>query len=280
MLLLQQRWSRQPQCPVVVDYGHPLSRGLIFSCYNSAVDARKPPRDYVRGKIGSLTGTTGIVTTIPPSNSPALTHTWNGTSSDDGSITIDLSPYRTISVGFWLWWDTNGTDNKNCLRYVQSTSGTVGWFISPNFNAGGSGAFCISAWNNGSFYQQTLTTRPSTGAWHHFVCVIDLTLAAKCLNNYVDGAFAPNTAFASTFSGTSSSFTANAPLFLMQNPNTPSFSAGRISNVCIWGRSLKEADANLLYRRPWEMFMPPQRMYGVDAVASAPAVQHRWFLMQ
>jgi hypothetical protein len=91
----------------------------------------------------------------------------------------------------------------------------------------------------------------------------------------VDGTSSAITAFANAFSGTSSSFTANSTLYLMQNPNTPDFSAGRIANVNLWGRLVRPAEARALYLTPWDMFMPPRPLW----VAAAPAfVPHRFQL--
>lgn len=274
-MLHERRWTRQPQCEVTLEDGHPLASGMIFSAYNAAPDMRVAPRDYVSGRLGSLTGCTLLPTNIPPSNEPAVAFSCNGTSSDAIQTTIDLNPYRTISLACWLWWNTNGTDNACALRYTNATT-NIGWAIQPNFNASGTGKLGINVWNNNSFYQVT-TTQPSAGAWHHIGTTIDLTAATKVDTIYVDGQpLAPST-FANAFVGTTSSFTANQPLYIMQNPATPGFSAGRIMNIAIWYGRLGAARARALYLRPWDMFAPYANFEFPTPVASTTPA-YGWFL--
>jgi hypothetical protein len=275
-VILEHRYRSQPQCPAVLDRSHPLAQGLIFSAYNTATDMKAPPRNYVSGRLGTLKGGTFLTTQFPPAYNSAVAFSFNGTSSDDCSAPIDMSPYRTITVGCWLWWDGYANDNKNAIRYTVSTGGgNVGFAIIPNFNAAPAQKFAVSVWNNSVFYQVVLTNTPSAAAWHHVLAQIDLTQAAKVSTVFVDGASSAITAFANAFSGTSSSFTANDNLYLMRNPNTPDFSAGRIANVNLWGRLVRAAEARALYLAPWDMFMPPR----LSLVAAAPSfVPHRFQL--
>lgn len=97
------------------------------------------------------------------------------------SCALDLTAYNTLTVEFLMKWNAayNNTDRVNII---------FGWYAQGAF-----GIDCDSA--SGYFYtvlgnyNDANFAKPSTGAWHHYAFLYDLTASgAAQIDVYVDGA--------------------------------------------------------------------------------------------
>jgi len=168
---------------------------------------------------------------------------FNGTSSDylQSASTIDLSATAIISVAFWLWWDTFANDNLIAFETSASYSVNSGAFIIlPNASTGNFGFWCNSAGTSREWH----ITRPSAGAWHHYVFVYDITSNPSVAHAYVDGA--ADSAVVDTAAG-AGGFFGNYTLNVMSRNAASLFGAGRLSDIAIYTSALSQGNAATLY---------------------------------
>lgn len=157
-----------------------------------------------------------------------MARAFNGTSQAI-TATLDLSPYTLITVAYWLWWTAYATDQKSSAGYGTNVGGTSAFYHQPNSGNGAFWEFGMTV-NANQFWADRFT-RPSAGAWHHFMFVHN---RATPLNTaYVDGAVQSLTAVSHSGSAFGS-FGTNLGLQLMR-VNTTLWGAGRQCEAAIWG---------------------------------------------
>ncbi len=112
------------------------------------------------------------------------------TSCLSSSSTVTLG-VETITVAFWGKY-TSGSDtimveltsqfftNDNAFMMSMDSTATQG-------SCDGSGVEMTIQRGGFSFRQECLTTPPSTGVWHHYALVIDLSVSTGDVKLYVDG---------------------------------------------------------------------------------------------
>ena len=117
--------------------------------------------------------------------SPILTRAYNGTSHYSVAA-INLGDVATLTISFWMYWDTVGTNDDLSLEYTiigdVTASGGNGFYIDPN-DAGG----FVRGGGGGTGSRSKRIVKPSAGAWHQYVMLMDRTLTAGVPTVYVDG---------------------------------------------------------------------------------------------
>lgn len=156
---------------------------------------------------------------------------------------IDLSAYTKGAYAFWLWADSYGNvDNHYALTQARDALPRVEAL--PDTNGGG--------WRAGLINDATTIasiTRPSAGAWHHYVINLDITKSSGEIDTlYVDGVAA---SLSFVFDQDNTGNLPNRILDLMTTVTGGSpagLLAGRIAEVAIWGGILlAQADVDNLY---------------------------------
>lgn len=283
-------FREQPPYRPTVNWGNPLTRGLIVSLYNCPQDATIPPFNYVTGKSGTrasvaigapatVASETGgwVSVTAPGAGSASGPRTRiNGSAKFNGStswaqLPLDLSSYLQITVAFW-YRRTSSTDSVS-IEY------------GPNFNPNGfiidpqSSTKMVYATQGGSTSQFTgLSTQITSNEWHHHVLTPDRTTSSGLANWLIDGATA-------SVSITGSSITTNIAWVSSGNLNlgarnggASTFGAMEIAGLHIWNRQLSSAEALRVYREGWRMFNPVRRGLFPSLYIAPTANVSGWFL--
>lgn len=176
-----------------------------------------------------LTAGVGPVASLP--NAPIF----DGV-NDYASAALNLSAYSTVSVAFWLWWDSYGTGDDLALEHTANANNADAFQIDPDDPYS---VFVIGQTGTSGGYRQGQITRPSAAAWHHYRFVFrrDGNLP-KCT---VDGVVQTvgNRFSRGTVSGT---FT-NSTLYVMSRAGASLFGDGRMVGLAVFPGEVSDADA-------------------------------------
>jgi len=176
-----------------------------------------------------LTAGVGPVASLP--NAPIF----DGV-NDYASAALNLSAYSTVSVAFWLWWDSYGTGDDLALEHTANANNANAFQIDPDDP---NSVFVIGQTGTSGGYRQGQITRPSAAAWHHYRFVLrrDGNLP-KCT---VDGVVQTvgNRFSQGTVSGT---FT-NSTLYVMSRAGASLFGDGRMVGLAVFPGEVSDSDA-------------------------------------
>ena len=204
---------------------------------------------------------------------------FNGTSSDYASTALDLSAYNKLTVTYWLWWNSNATNDDRLAfedscgsAFYSCSSSRVGFTMDQDSSTDAGKAGLGIAAGTTSVMTTAAFTRPSAGAWHEYVFLFDATASGSSAipTAYVDGvaqsltyhysSFTPQTAFNAT------------TMYLMTRAGTSLFGAGRMADFAICGGVLlSQAQASALAAgaRPWTVCPGSLAFYiPMDGIAS------------
>jgi hypothetical protein len=163
--------------------------------------------------------------------------------NDALSAAVDLSSTDKATIAFWLWKDSFANDDDLAFEYTPTFNNNNGFLVDPN-SSGGSFELDIST-VPGPLYNGGTFTRPSTGAWHHYVIGFDRTTGSSLgVTLYVDGV---STSVTQNLSATMTGNYANSSLYFMSRAASSLFSAGRLDEVRLYTRILTVSDALELY---------------------------------
>lgn len=258
MLILRTTRTAQPQQTVGVDWGNPLTRGLVFadpgtSLSNAALMqpmGRTGTRSVVRdGQAWRGFGASGIGST------DAVNTGFNGQSAP---ITIFARYIRTGlgGNGVGRLWERSTADtmlfSSGVPEYYRAYSGGTGiWAFSVGDGSGDANVVVSIAVS-------------STG------------VASDVPQGYVNGRTVTLSTTAGT-SGTPNAGTSN--YFIGNNPAGARNWDGFIGEFLVWHRILSPAEVAAVHRNPWQLFAPePRRIWVPGAVGpstptlSAPTV--------
>lgn len=168
----------------------------------------------------------------------AKARTFDGSSDNlQSAATIDLTSTTQLSIAFWLYIDAYYNSDRLALETSSDYNANAGAFIVDPDR--GDGLFSFGAHSSGYLYGTF--TRPSAGAWHHYLLTLDITtFGAGVLTAYVDGVDAsPSTFLANIDGGTFGNFTLN----VMSRNASSLFLPGRMSDIALWKSILTGSDA-------------------------------------
>lgn len=247
-----QRW--QPNRPVRLNLAHDLTRGLIFSAFNSAVDAGAPPLDYVTGRAGT-------VTSVSRSTDPlAVASTYNGTSScAQFAINMNAMAPRLFAVTFSLWWDSYANDNDMAIEYGNANT-TNGWCILPNHNSG-AGVFSYILFmiaSSGNCFNPTNRSNYPAGQWNNIVVNFNRNNLTRGTNGVYSNGVLVTDSQSATFASVQDN--SNTNLNIMCRNQASLFGAGRLRNLNIYNRHLTAEEAFALHSNPYQIVQPIKRI--------------------
>jgi YD repeat-containing protein len=176
---------------------------------------------------------------------------------DAAHASVDLSSASTITVEFWLKWNTYANNDALAMELTNDFNSSAGGFlVDPNAPQSG-GTFGVGI-GTGTSRNNVFFTRPSAGAWHHYALVMDATApAATQITPYVDG---QAVTYTKTASGTGAGTFASALLHFMSRNDSSLLGAGSLDEVAIYSRALGQATIQEHYqsfgtnRRPTASF--------------------------
>lgn len=258
---IKRNWGRIKPTGAVVDFGHPLSKGLV--CASTMYEGGgQSIRSIVRDRIGTFTG--GTLWSRGMIGGPCISLDGSGDYVDYGvdPAYADFSGIFTVSI----WIKPTLSDATD--REIASVGGLASnwkWIILKWNGATSDILFAVSN-SGGSAIAQPITSGVSVnnGNWHHIVCTSaynGTTVSAEIFINGISRATASGT-------GTPGSGGTN-PLRLgfATFVNRSDFS-GLLDNFMLWNRTLKSQEITQLYREPFCMFRPFGRI-GYDQAAVA-----------
>lgn len=161
---------------------------------------------------------------------------FNGTSSS-GSIPLNLSANKTLSVEFWLYNDAWADNDELAMEFTANFNSNPDGFI-LDINSSATAEVSVSMRDEGE-YNHVQYKRPTAAAWHHYVVIFDKTKSAsEQIAAYVDGAsvtLAPEqlTLLSQAF--------ANSTLYLMSRAGSALFLKGKLGQLAIYEVALSSA---------------------------------------
>ena len=158
---------------------------------------------------------------------------FNGT-SDSGAIPMNLSGDKTITVEFWLKWNSYSNNDALAMEFTPNFNDNSGGFlVDPNSSFG---QFAVAMGYSGS-RNIAMFARPSAGVWHHYAFLLDSTQpGATTITPYVDGLPVANTN--GGYAGTGAGNFANSTLYLMSRGGSSLFGNGTLGQVAIYNGAL------------------------------------------
>jgi hypothetical protein len=194
-----------------------------------ANDAGGPSATRSNGILGATLGVAGPLTLDP---NTALS--FDG-SNDAATASLNLSSNSTLTVEFWLKWNSYSNNDDLAFEFTSNFNNSNGGFlINPNSSTSG-GRFEVALGRN-STRNNAYFTRPSAGVWHHYAIVLNsAAAAAQQILVYVDGA---PVAISKGSSGTGAGNFANSTLDFMSRNGSSLFGAGTLDEVAIYKQAL------------------------------------------
>jgi PKD repeat protein len=170
-----------------------------------------------------------------------------------GAVPMDLSSQSTVTVEFWMKWNTYGNNDALAMEFTPNFNEHAGGFIvdpnAPEFGGTFAVGIGVGASRNNVFF-----ARPSAGVWHHYAFVLDPTQpAATEITPYVDG---QAVSYQKESSGTGAGPFANSTLYLFSRAGATLFGSGSLDELALYSGALGAArvqehfDANGPYARP------------------------------
>lgn len=184
---------------------------------------------------GTLTGTTRV----PGKFGQGLS--FNG-GTDKITANLNLSTIETVTVSFWLRANSWTADQSVLDILWTSASITVLNVISNTWCFSGNGQVkIVERTNSGDNYR--CYSSPSTGVWHHYAIVIDISQPAdgEIAAFYVDGVAQTATSVSETMDNTAG-YPSDAVLTIMTS------TAGTLDDVRVYTQTLSASQVTQLYQ--------------------------------
>lgn len=197
---------------------------------------------HARTLLGPTTAATGT-------SCPAAVFNGSTAFATTGALS-GLGSVTHFSISVWATFPSLG-NTDGLLMETSSNAGSSSndgsFFINPNSSAP-SGVFAMLV--NDALPSTSSTAsfaRPSTGAWHHYLFVTDMTISNPSGNQtapiYLDGVSQALTQGGPS-DGTHTLL--GYQLFIMSRNGTALFNSGNVQNVAIWNATLTGANATSL----------------------------------
>jgi hypothetical protein len=257
MTPLKRKWATKPIFGTQIDWGHPLSRGLVARWLFSEGAGGKY-FDSARNSVGTASGG------VTRDKDSAIFDGVDGTKIDCGSKAVlqsggagtfvirvkwnSLTSYKTlVSNGSMAGAENNGIN-------IYMLSGKV----AASFNNGTTGHLVVSG-----------NTVITSGIWYYLVITWDESLVKIYLNGISDV-----TPTSQTIQPTPGyNFTIGAD----GNGTTGAVFDGSISEVSVYNRAISQEEAIQLYRSPYANFVEPGILWSLQsAAAGGPVPLVKW----
>ncbi len=159
---------------------------------------------------------------------------FNGT-SDFGTIPMNLSSTRQLTVEFWMKWEKYANNDSLAMELTPNFNENPGGFlVDPNAPEFG-GTFGVGI-GEGAGRNSVFFTRPSAGVWHHYAFTINPAAASGSeILPYVDG---QPVGFQVDSTGSGEGDFANANLYLFSRDGNSLFGTGQLDDLALYNRDL------------------------------------------
>lgn len=238
-ILLPQRWTSQPQQPPQINWGNPITSGLVglmWLGYGRPVDLMQPHVVLTASNSSPSTWQNGFAQTVTTAGA-------NGVSAARLALPIWRQAGPLSCLAFMN--HTSNASSKSLYGYGPGT--TSGYQI---FETGGARNRLARIYIGGVAKDAT------GGTWTDKECVKGLTFDGATVFGYDDGRQFGSAAAA----GTPSYDATFARLSFLGNSDSTS-SAGRGYWMGCWNRALTPSEVYALNQNPWMLFTPAQHHY-------------------
>ena len=172
---------------------------------------------------------------------------------------FNLSTTNAVALSFWMYKDNFTT--PEAVTFELSTNQnlvTDGFLVDANSGAPCAGYFQINVRGNATpdGNNTGCYTRPSAGAWHHYVAIFDKGKSSNESDLYIDGVL--QTAVSRPNNADNTNNFGSEPLYMMSRAGTSVFDIGKIDEVRIYNRALSAEEIKLLYRMQKPQFNASQ----------------------
>ncbi len=206
---------------------------------------RAAPVNYDARTTVARTGSTAAGTT------DSVAPKFNGSSDCASVIGVDLAPYPKLTVSWWGWWDSLGT--QIWMEYSANYNSNNGFIMYSD--GSGTNAYMSRA-GVPTLYAGLTVAEPSVSRWHHYSVGFDRTVAGvgALAFYHIDGAQPATLSSLNTYTTATT-----ATLFLMSRNNGSIFGPGRMRNLTIHNRLLGYEERRELYRNSYQILRSPSR---------------------
>jgi PKD repeat protein len=217
--------------PGLIDYWR-LGESSGTTLANSVAGAPSASRTSSILNSGATLGVAGPLTLDP---NTAIS--FDG-SNDDADAGLNLSSRSTLTIEFWMKWNSFSNNDDLAFEFTSNFNNTNGGFL-VNPNSTTSSSRFEVALGRGTSRNNAYFTRPSANVWHHYAIVMNTAAAAaQQILVYVDGA---PVSIVKGSSGTGAGNFANSTLNFMSRNGSSLFGAGALDEVAIYGQALSAA---------------------------------------
>lgn len=253
-----------PQRPLI-DWQSPLAQGLIFDLpLNGSL------RELVRGNSVTL-----LAGGSSESSYRGATLRANGIAGA-GSIPLDLSTVKQITLAFWFYSPSYANDDALGFEHSVNAFANPGIYFDPNESTGTTQFNFRTTLSAGAVYGMT---RASVG-WHHWAVDFDTTIVeTACSHLSLDGAPSATYGFNNGLTN-AAAFFPDTTLYLAHRDGgvgSPAlFKDCNIEAFKIWNRVLTPAEKFTVYSERSAVYQQPRRrIYSGRLTTSAGGVSKR-----
>ena len=236
ILPIEEPWTSQPQVAVGIDWGNPITRGLVFAWSAGATRYQAVPATPTQLASGVKPGVGGI---SPDFNGASVATRYNvsmlGGNPDEATMFSWATTQQTASearmIGFW----TNGAFNP--LFSIEQRPNPQGWTAQWRDNA----AVVVNVSQNAAL---------SVGDTKKICGVFRSGSGRKEL--FIDGALA---AFDTTTLGTFGTLNQSS-IGCLDRGSPGQYWSGAIYCAFVWNRALSASEVDQISDNPWQIFAP------------------------
>lgn len=200
----------------------------------------------VTADAGGINGTISGATWITGKSGSGYALQFDGVNDTlSTAVNLSLSGTHVVSIACWVWWDAFGSNDDLLLEFGENFGISGSSFI-VNPNDSTFGGFGLAMSDGAAAARFETFTRPSAGAWHHYVFVFDGDSVSGGgggsgdIKMYVDGTLLVETAINLTAYTTANFGT--GILYVFNRANSSLFGAGKLDDFRIYNRDVSGAE--------------------------------------
>jgi hypothetical protein len=161
-------------------------------------------------------------------------------SCNNTQISMNLGTTNQATVEWWMNWTTFASDDHLAWEYTANANSNTAFHVNPN----NSNTALFGAFEHGNAGGVLVAyTRPSAGAWHHYVAVFDLTLSSHQAYLYIDGVLGGGATplYVLDSHNTDASWTASSIMYLMSRAGSSLCADGSVEEWRL-SKNVRSAD--------------------------------------
>lgn len=177
---------------------------------------------------------------------------FNGTSQSASTANNVTCGVNVITVCFSLYWDTNGSDDKEAVELTTNyNNNDHAFLIDPNDSSGKFAAGIQDGLTNNK-YRVEDCTQPTQATWHDVAVVFDNSTSTGDIKIYLDGT-AQTTTIVTNTKNQSGNFVVDK-IYFMARANASAWGAGRMRDFAIYTLELTATEIAAIHNAGMKYF--------------------------